>query len=502
MSTRPNILLLLTDQHSPHVAGFAGDRRVQTATLDALAGQGFSFDAAYCQAPLCVPSRMALWTGRYAYRCGAWDNGSVLSTRFPTLPGWLAHHGYATAAVGKMHFRGCEQMHGFQHRPYGDLVESRFPAHQPDPLGSADGRWNRHSSGRFPFAGTTTIPESLLFDTLVVRESLSWLLEHRDAHPAQPWFLCVSFSRPHFPLTAPARYVRRYVTGDLELPPLPAGYPAALHPHDRFVVTDFRLTEFSRTRQRYALACYYASVHFVDVLLGDFLEGLRREGALDNTYVVYTSDHGEMGGEHGLWWKRTYYEASARVPLLVHGPGIPFGKRETIPVELVDLFPTFCEWAKVGVPPGVDGETLVSLLNGRPSQRRKQLARTELLGGRPETRFRMVRSRRWKVVDFPDAPPRLFDLVTDPGETEDLYLAPPAEAPLPALKEPLVQSGAWAELGRRYEKERAGRKPFAVHGRGAAQYRLNDGRIVEPDACLYPGAPRGDDGKGSDPDEP
>jgi len=180
MTTRPNILLLLTDQHSPHVAGFAGNEIVQTAALDELAQRGTVFNAAYCQAPLCVPSRTCLWTGRRAYRCSAWDNGSVLFPEFVTLPAWLGRHGYATAAVGKMHFRGREQLHGFQHRPYGDLVESRFPAHQPDPPDTADGRWNRHSVGRFPFAGPTSLPESLLFDTVVTRESLSWMLEFTD----------------------------------------------------------------------------------------------------------------------------------------------------------------------------------------------------------------------------------------------------------------------------------------------------------------------------------
>ena len=485
MPRRPNILLIMTDQHNPRIAGFAGDSVVDTAALDHLAGESVRFDAAYCQSPLCVPSRMSMLTGKWAHNCSGWDNGSVLFPDHATLPGWLAQHGYATSAAGKMHFRGHEQMHGWQYRPYGDLVDSRFPCHQPDPPQTADGRWTAHATGRFPFAGVTSLPESMLVDNVVTTESLAWLLEFSDGHPDQPWFFCASYSRPHHPLTAPARYTKKYVRSDLQLPALPPGYPDDLHPHDRFVVDDFRLAEFSVEEQRRALAAYYACVDFVDDCIGRLLNGLQGAGCLENTYIVYTTDHGDMAAEHGLWWKRTYYDASARVPLLVCGPGIPLGAAVSWPVELVDLFPTVCDWAEIDVPSALDGESLVPLLEGRSARRQKAIARSELLGGKVETRFRMVRDQRWKAVAFPTAPMRLFDMQNDPGEEHDLATNPPGEAPVAELCAALDCCGTWDELEKRHaaDRERAGAPE--PQSPGAVQYRLPDGRVLEADAHLY-----------------
>jgi len=485
MSRRPNILWILTDQHSPHIAGFAGNRIVDTSALDNLADCSTLFEAAYCQSPLCVPSRISMLTGKWIYRCSAYDNSSVIFPEHITLPAWLARHGYTTAAVGKMHFRGREQMCGFQYRPYGDLVDSRFPAHQPDPPETADGPWNNHAVGRFPFAGITAIPESLLIDMVVTCESLAWLLEFVDTNPHAPWFFCASYSHPHFPLTAPGRYLRKYLTDELQLPPLPDGYPGVLHPHDRFIVDDFNLLKFSGEEQRRALAAYYACVDYVDDCIGTLLDGLKRAGCLENTYIVYTSDHGEMAAEHGLWWKRTYYEASARVPLLISGPEIGKGEIQLLPVELVDLFPTCCDWAGIEAPEGIDGESLTPLLCGEPDNRRKRTARSELLGGKLETRFRMIRDERWKAVEFPNAPPRLFDLARNPDETLDLATTPPAEASFDELLATLEQGGDWdaLEKARDADRKRAGtHKPLS---RGSVQYRLADGRIVDADAHLY-----------------
>ncbi len=487
VARRPNILLILSDQHSPHLAGFAGNRVIDTRALDGLAGRGARFESATCQSPLCVPSRMSLITGKYPHRCGAWDNGSVLAAGHQTLPGWLAKHDYATAAVGKMHFRGHEQLHGFAHRPYGDLVESHITPHQPDPPDTADGRSSDHTVGRFPFAGASAIPESLHADTAVTLESLAWALEFAAAHPATPWFMCASYFRPHFPLTAPGRYLRSYLERELPRPYPPAEDFETMHPHDRFIVEDFGLDRFSAEEHRHALAAYYASVDYVDDRIGELLTGLERSGLLEDTFVVYSSDHGELAGEHGLWWKRSYYRASTGVPLLIAGPGVEPGSRIEAPVELVDLFPTLCDWAGIEPPAGLDGDSLVPLLEGRPERRRKQYALSELLGGAPETRFRMVRDRRWKLVDFPEASPRLFDLVGDPGETRDLAAAP-AAAPTEALQTILERGGDWAQLERAQERDRERRAPLEPRSRAALHYRLADGRIIDADDHLYDGS--------------
>jgi choline-sulfatase len=321
----------------------------------------------------------------------------------------------------------------------------------------------------------------------VTTESIAWVLNFMSTRSKRPWFLCASYYRPHFPLTAPARYIQMYLAKNLELPPLPEGYPDTLHPHDRFIVDDFNLTRFSADECRRALAAYYAALDYVEDRIGEMLAGLQKEGALDNTYVVYTSDHGEMAGEHGLWWKRTYYEASAGVPLLVSGPGIAMETQITQPVELVDLFPTFCEWAGIETPSDLDGESLTPLLTGHPERRRKHTALSELLGESGPTRFRMARDARWKYVDFPDAPPRLFDLQSDPGETRDLIDAPPPEVPLDELRARSSQGGTWDEIAARRAAIYGEREPFELLSASSAHYRLPDGRIIEADDHLYDG---------------
>ena len=478
MSRPPNILLIMTDQHSPHIAGFAGNPIIETPALDALATTGVIFDAAYCQSPLCVPSRMSLWSGKYPHKIAAWDNASALPTGSITLPGWLAQHGYTTASAGKMHFRGQEQMHGFQYRLYGDLVESHVLCHQPDPPETADGRAQNHAIGRFPFAGASHIPEALHIDRVVTVESLSWLLEIADEQPDTPWFFCASYYRPHFPLTAPGRYVRKYQEKSIPYPDQPT---KQLHPHDQFIVDDFDLPRFSQNECDVALASYYAALDYVDDLIGELLNSLN----LENTYIVYTSDHGDLAGEHGLWWKRSYYEASARVPLLIIGPGIEAGHQIATPVELVDLFPTICDFAGIPTPPEYDGESLVPLLQDIPEQRQKKTAHSELLGGNRKTRFRMVRDTRWKYVDFPDAPPRLFDMVNDPNETQDLFDSLPVDAPVSELQAALDAGGTWETLEEAYKGGRAERPNYQQIAHSSAQFRLKNGRVIEADDHLY-----------------
>jgi choline-sulfatase len=386
-----------------------------------------------------------------------------------------------------MHFRGIEQNHGFQYRPFGDLVASKIDLHQPDPPSTADGRSTDHAVGRFPFAGPSVIPESLHSDTVVTRESLAWALEFADKHPETPWFLCASYFRPHFPLTAPGRYVRKYQ--HRELPKLkPPDNLDQLHPHDRFIVEDFCLQHFSADEHRAALAAYYASVDYVDDQIGELLTGFQRSGLLDNTFVVYSSDHGEMAGEHGLWWKRSYYQASVGVPLLTAGPGITLGTRIEEPVELTDLFPTFCSWAGIKPPHGLDGETLIPLIDGCFNQRRKVYAVSEILGGSAETRFRMVRDQRWKCIEFPAAPLRLFDLQNDPGETRDLAnsnIDCSADLPLNEIFEVL---GDWDSVDRARENDQEHKKLVETTSRAAVHYRLADGREVEGDDYLYDGS--------------
>jgi choline-sulfatase len=407
-----------------------------------------------------------------------------------TIPQHLSAHGYTTALVGKMHLKGPKWMGGFDHRTYGDLIVDRFCFHQPDPGYTWDGRWCNHQVGRFAWAGETHLPESLLADGVVTRESLAFLLEHQDNNPDKPWFFCAGYSRPHFPFTAPGRYIRRHLADPAPLPPRPDGYPEGLHPHHKYIVDDFHIYDFSDEVQTNTLAAYYACVDYMDDCIGELLDGLRKAGMLENTYVVYVSDHGDMAGEHGLWSKRSYYDGSARVPLLISGPGIEGGRSVSSPVELLDFFPTFCEWAGVAPPEGLDGESLVPILDGKTSSRKKRYARSELLGNPDQVLFRMARDERWKYAEFPSFDPILFDMVNDPDENTNLLESgtAPADCPIDDLKRAASDGVTWEEVFKTKAEESANRPETPQRrNRGPVQYQLENGCIVDGDAFLYEG---------------
>jgi len=345
----------------------------------------------------------------------------VLRPELTTLPGALAQAGYETCLVGKMHLGGSVQFAGFQHRPYGDLTGDT--GHQWEPIGAPDRRHGMR--GRTTEVGITGVPESLLQEQVVAQETLAWLREHRHARPDQPWFLCASFSRPHFPLTAPRRWIDRYWPDGVTEPRVPASGDAYDHPMSVGMRRGFRTKEIGHEEMMRARAAYMACVSYLDELVGDLLVRLEADGLLENTIVVYTTDHGEMAGEHGTWWKNGWYEACTRVPLIVSLPeqrrGTQSARRCRTPVAQVDLFPTLCALAGVSIPEGLDGADLSEIVRGEADAPDRPIycdALTPRWGA--GTEFRSIRWRRWKYVVFRDAPSLFFDLEADPGEQRNL----------------------------------------------------------------------------------
>lgn len=525
MSTsKPNVLVLLSDQHNRRIAGFAGNPIAHTPNLDRLASGSVRFERAYCQFPLCTPSRISMWTGRLPHLCGAWGNNSPIAPEYLTIPEHFERHGYVTCGIGKMHVGGDRPMNGFMYRPYGDLIPNCFCGHQPDPIRTAkDQEWTRHDIGHFPFAGVSEVPEETMQDVVVTREALSFIEEHSASSPDQPWFVCASYQRPHHPFTAPRRHFERFWPDGPELPPLPQGFPDAIHPHDRFIVDDYRLTAFSEEERRKCLAAYYASVSFLDECIGGLLDGLGQSGRLENTVIVYVADHGDMMGEHGLWWKRSYYDGSACVPLLIR-PAAPASLPASVPgiVELLDLFPTLCDLAGLPHPQHLDGESLVPLLDmlrysklsgldlerqepSSPSRsaaghieglqprvvehqiRVKDFARSEHIG-RMETTFRMIRTVEWKYVEFPEYPPVLFDMVNDPGEERNIAHLPEYDTVVDDLHRRLwedCESFDGMMSARHDDRERL-RNEFPVRCDCTPnQYALPSGELIDAEASLY-----------------
>ena len=489
-SNRPNILLVLTDQHRYDVAGHAGDPHVHTPQLDALADQSVRFDTALCASPLCTPSRMCLLTGKEAHRCSGWNNHWVLFPEHVTWPGHFASHGYLTALIGKMHFGGRNQMNGFHYRPYGDLRHGL--GHQPDPLSMYPGYAGAGSGG------VTEVPESLIQDVVVTRETLAFIREHHDAEPARPWFVCASYNRPHPPFTAPGRYLRRY--RDKIPPPRAPGDPERLEPYARR--RRERTQENEETTQR-GREGYYACVDFVDDCIGELLNGLEADGLLENTIVIYTSDHGEMLGDQGLWGKAVYFDPAVRVPLLIRGPGIREGQHAvTAPVSLMDLFPTTCALAGLPAPDGLDGMDFSGVLAdpaGAQSPRMivpseyfaygvlVDLGKNPLRLDAPHQAWRMVRDERFAYVEVEQGAALLFDLLNDPGQTENRVGDTEHAERCRTLRDLLYRDfsceAARANLAR--DRDRLPDFKSGLMPQSPNQYQLPDGRVFDADGALY-----------------
>ncbi|GIX06623.1 MAG: sulfatase [Candidatus Poribacteria bacterium] len=495
-SERPNILFLLSDEHSFRFLGCLpeeeGGEAVETPHLDRLAERGTLFTDAYCQMPLCTPSRLCLLAGREVRGAGAWSNESVLRPGLPTLPGVLAEAGYSTCLIGKMHLGGNRQFVGFQHRPYGDLTGRT--GHQWEPLRRPEARSMRARTALA--VGVTEIPESLLQEQIVAQETVAFLREHQARWPGRPWFLMASFSRPHFPLTAPGRWIRRYPPTAISEPRVPPAGDAYHHPMSVGMRRGFQAEAIGHEEMMRARAAYFACVSFLDEVIGDLLLRLEASGLLENTLIVYTSDHGEMAGEHGVWWKHGWYEACTRVPLILSTPEQRTGRQPArwvrTPVGLIDLFPTLCGLAGVSTPEGLDGANLAAVVRGEGEPPERPIVSDNLV---PRwgagTEFRMVRWRRYKYVRFRNAPPLFFDLQEDPGEQRNLLQrgmsaeAQEAHRELNAFVDRTMdfQRAEWERTVRDGDLKR--RYPLNAPSSTPNLYWMPSGRLVNADDVLY-----------------
>lgn len=500
MTDRPNVLFLFTDEHSfrgfGHLDEDGRGEPVETPTFDDLAASSAVFDQAYCQMPLCTPSRLTLLTGQEVQNAGAWGNGSTLLPDRPTMPATLREAGYATSLVGKMHLGGDRQFVGFEDRPYGDLTGAN--GHQPDPIRPLEANRGLELRSRTADAGLTEIPESLLQERRVVQESLSWLRRQEHSDPEQPWFLCASFSRPHFPLTAPDRFLDRYLPDGVTAPKIGREGDTADHPVTERIADGFRTGEISEAEARRARAAYFACIDFIDEIIGDFLALLDARGFLEDTVVVYAADHGELAGEHGLWWKHSWHEASTRVPLMIQTPAHRVGPRDACrlrtPVGLVDLFPTLCGLCDVDTPETLDGVDLsTSILDGTEPERGPVVCDNLVPRWGEGTEFRVVRDGRYKYVRFrgDSYQDLLFDVDSDPLETTNLARNATGEAAdtVERLREFVADTldfDAAAEQRRRDERRAERDHSLELsEGTDGNMYHLPDGRIVDGSHTLY-----------------
>jgi len=416
-----NIVLVMADQLAPHFTSTYGHPVVKTPNLDALAARGARFDAAYCQSPLCAPARFAMLAGQPISAIRAWDNASEFPAATPTLAHHLALAGYRTILSGKMHFVGPDQLHGFHERLTTDIYPADF-AWTPNwaNAGERIDKWY-HNMEVLEEAGQAVTTYQLDYDESVGQTTRRKLLDLARDDSDQPFFLCTSFIHPHDPYVARPEWWDLYDHDDIDLPdPIDM---SALDPHTKRIRTGIQadVTEITDDMIRNARHGYYANVSYFDDWLGKIITTLEETQQIDNTIVIVTSDHGDMLGDRGAWFKMSFHERSARVPLVIAGPGVA---HTTVPQACshVDLLPTLMDIATNGdIPPTVtslDSRSLWPAATGLDDPIDETTCEyTAEMTSHP---MFMIRRGSLKYIHCDTDPPLLFDLATDPLERVNL----------------------------------------------------------------------------------
>lgn len=457
-----NVLFLLSDQHRPRTMGCAGDAVAHTPNLDTLARSGIRFDSAYCTNPVCTPSRASILTGLYTHNHRAWAN----STPWPIEHRTMAHHfsraGYVTGLIGKMHFVDA-QTHGFDYRmDFNDWFQYLGPK-----VGLYAEELNRPNSGAGmpqiddlwrdfgdPWTGTrapdgrkalvhvgrvSKIPERDHFESFVARESVRFL---KNFGRKNPFLLISSFLKPHDPYMPAQRFADRYPASAMRLPATNGKVDLSTVPkeiRDR-ILTPTATPELAAPelgKQR--MAMYYANLAQMDDCIGQVLAALRELDMEKDTVVLYSSDHGEMLGEHGLWQKFVFYDPSVGVPLLFRVPGVTApGARCATPASLVQLVSTLLELCGIPVPSGLDGDSLVPCLREPQKTLDRTVYAEHNLHNAKLARF-MIRRGDFKYSHYTDDMPELYDLRRDPEEMKNLALLPAHKDKAAEMKEEIFR---------------------------------------------------------------
>ncbi|MEV8468903.1 sulfatase-like hydrolase/transferase [Fluviibacterium sp. DFM31] len=418
-TTPQNLLFLLSDEHNRKIAGCYGHPFVQTPNLDRLAAGGTKFTSAYCNSPICVPSRASLATGRHVHDIGYWDNAIPYAGTPRSWHEVLRDQGADVVSIGKLHFRGGDD--------YG-FTEELIPLHVVDGKGDLKGLFRKELPAKVGTSdmatgagkGSSTYSE---YDTRIAGVACDWLRRRAAADAATPFVLFVSFVMPHFPLVAPEAYYNLYEKYGLEALSQGLDAPADNHPTLNRMRGYFDYDKyFNDERKAIALRAYFGMVTRLDALIGEVLEALETSGFGDNTAVLYTSDHGDNLGSRGLWGKSVMYEDSVGVPMILSGPGVPQGATVDTPVSLLDVAPTAV--AATGVEASAEaypGRSLFDLAQGADPGR-AVLSQYHASGS--DTGQFMLRKGRWKYIAYVGTVPQLFDLVADPDERRDLAKDP------------------------------------------------------------------------------
>ncbi len=457
--TRKNVLFLMADDLQACLGSY-GNKLVKTPNLDRLAARGVRFERAYCQFPLCGPSRNSMLTGLHPNSTGIITNSQLFRQTIPSavsLPQAFRQAGYFAARVGKLYHYGVPNSIGTNGHDDPASWEMETNPAGCDRLEEEEQIFTL-TPGQF--GGTlswlaSSNPDNRHTDGLMAEDAV-WVLERCARQKDRPFFLAVGFFRPHTPYVSPKSYFEGYPEKDM---PLVEGVkedqadipPAALLSYKK---EQDQLTDPLR---RQCLQAYFASVTFMDAQLGKVLEALDRLGLTENTIITFVSDHGYHLGEHGLWQKMSLFEESARVPMLIAAPGV--GKPGAVakaPVSLIDLYPTLAELCGVKAPANLHGQSLVPLLKDSEEQGRgwalTQVSRGAQVGtlpnkkarNNPETRYfgYSLRTSRWRYTEWDEGQKgrELYDHESDPKETTNLAEKPEHAGSVTELSQKLQEA--------------------------------------------------------------
>jgi choline-sulfatase len=433
MSRKPNFVIVMVDQLNGTLFPDGPAAFLHAPHLKSLAERSLRFANNYTASPLCAPGRASFMSGQLPSRTRVYDNAAEFASDIPTFAHHLRAAGYHTALSGKMHFVGPDQLHGFEERLTTDIYPADF-GWTPDyrkPGERID--WWYHNLGSVTGAGVAETTNQMEYDDEVAFHATQKLYEWSrtsDDRQSRPWCLTVSYSHPHDPYVARRKYWDLYENCqalDPEVAYIPEESQDA-HSRRLYHASDYRKFSITREMVQRSRRGYFANISYLDDKVGELIAVLERTRMLDNTIIVFCSDHGDMLGERGLWFKMCFFEGSARVPLMVAGPGVQPGL-VTAPVSNLDVLPTVCDLAGIdmsSIMEWTDGHSLLPLARG---ETRAGPVLMEYAAEGSNAPLVAIREGQYKFIHCELDPPQLFDLESDPLERTNLA-ADPVNKPL------------------------------------------------------------------------
>ena len=418
MPKQPNILILMVDQLNGTLFPDGPVDWLHVPNLHKIAQRSTRFANAYTASPLCAPGRASFMSGQLPRRTRVYDNAAEFASDIPTYAHHLRRVGYATCLSGKMHFVGPDQLHGFEERLTTDVYPADF-GWTPDyrkPGERID--WWYHNMGSVVSAGVGEISNQLEYDDEVAYNAVRKIYDLGRQQDDRPWMLTTSFTHPHDPYVARKKYWDMYEDCAHLLPETPAIPYASQDSHSKriFDANDWRSFDITEQNIKDSRRAYFANISYLDDKIGEILEALEAVDQVENTIIMFVSDHGDMLGDRGLWFKMNFFEGSARVPLMIAAPNMPVG-RIHMPVSTLDVLPTLAELAGINmeeIMPWTDGRSLVS-----PTDSLRPVF-MEYAAEASNAPLVAIRQGHWKFIHCELDPPQLYNLEADPFEQTNL----------------------------------------------------------------------------------